>query len=835
MRALSALDAKLYALRGRKVMVRVVIGGVDITDLNGTDWVESVSFGGTLDSPLTTCDIAIRREEHMLSLSPLNLSSKLNQPSVVIGLNKLVIVQTAIVPEGCGRDFATAMNAWTEVFRGRVDNWEGNSNPMTVQCRDISCDVADLHIEKQRAYAIGKRWEGVLLWQPSTYHEVGDLVVPTAPPKFGDSPSKVYYCTVAGLSGQTEPTNWPDDGTPVTDNSVTWVRSNTSVATWSAAHSFNTGDLCRPTPDNGHVYIAFALNGKPSGLTGGAQPSFPTGTPGDWVNDNELRWLLLPEGTDGGIAVEAIMGGLIKDNALAMGVSVPYVWTPNSPSYWRNPFYVNQQPLLEAMRTLALEIGWDVRLKYNDAAFTGTDWGKWLLCFSVPDRAKEAADFTLTSDEYISVPRLASSVQTIRNVIEINYSNHLFTYSDGIPIRETSVRKDDDSIAKYGRRYMGIACALTNNIGTYAEANAAADACLADLKDPIADAEVEGPYRWNVEFGDVVELVGNWYHFTANQKLAVYGYLHTLSNNGACTTRLTLRGKPSLGVMRWLAAGTGPGQAKGAGKKRPPGAHKDSVIATTTPTGARVKFDPPVFIDGPPVGPPGPGEWAESELHLYETPGTAIGEATLYKRQGRCSTFDVTGLVAKTPLYGRVVLVDGIGQRSEPSAELTVTPRQAMLNELDDALKVGCVASFDSSFTVTRAASGLHQTFLNFDNIDVNDHGGIAGTGWEPNHWICPADGLYFITAAVEIGGAVLGQTYQLVVNGLKSQALRYFVADDSVDPDVMGENIILLSGLQYITAAHSFTPELWVNGVAGNFTVSKYGTYFNIFRVWSR
>lgn len=1007
MRSLLALDSKMYSLRARKELVKVLVGGVDVTNLNETDWLEELSYGGELDSPLTTCDLRIRRDDEMFSLAPLNAQSRLNLAGAVIGLNKLVVVSVAIVPEGVGREFADLYGAWTEVWRGRVDSWDESTNPMTVKCRDISCEVADLFIEKLKCYAVGKMAKGVNVWYAGLYAKVGDLIVPSSQPQLGTDFTRVYRCTGAGTTNNNEPT-WPEElGTPVDDGGATWERVDPTPASWQANHLYNLGDLVVEAPpggysgvkfinnwplgppapaitiDNGKAcdlkngsamvnavtdihldlvtgldttplwtadaghplrtnswrvtalcinaagsiwetapfnvsqvrcvgyplwnqntdyvvgdkvsldmgsgryyeciedhrdilpngslhwgywsdaltedpnthekapyytealpaqsvlsgdrplkldwstttpyvegaytvlgwrvyrsrdngawglvahttvpswtdyaaavpffpdpayrkdatanfsaqgvsgvvaagiaastfepagsrYFCIPLNGEASGVSGNSQPIWPVSLAGSSFADGAVKWILLPDASDGGIAVETILAGMLQDHALDLGVQVPYIWTPSTSGYWRNPFYVQQQSLLEALRLLAQEIGWDVRLKYNPAATDHATWGRWRLCFSVPDRAKESADLTLTSDEYSELPRVESSVQTIRNVIAAAYSNSRFTFQDGTPLREWYQEEDAASIAKYGRRYMGIACSLTNFVNTYEEAQAVVRACLADLKDPLIDTEVVGPYRWNVEFGDILCIAGNWYHFTGDQRLGVYGFRHTLSNKGSCTSRLTLRGKPSIGVMRWHAMGVGPGQSKGSNGKKPAGAAKGSIVVSTTPTGAKVKFQPPVVIDGPPVGPPGPGDWAESELHLSVDAGFTPSESTLAKRQGRCSTFDVTGLTPKTLMYGKVVLVDGAGQRSPPSEEFTVTPRQARLSEMDDELKVlSVVLHRDDTWRQLSTGNPLVSA-VPYENPSINiGNGWVQGAGEFTGKFVAPYAGSY--------------------------------------------------------------------------------------------
>lgn len=754
MRTLPAADAKLYGVRDRTVLLKVTCGSHDLTKLSpyNRDWVESVNYSANLDQPVATAEIRVLRDEGYLSMAPLNANSRLNNLggtlAPIIQLRALVVISVAVVPLGHDRNYADTNSLWQEVFRGRIDSWDASANPIVLRCRDISCEVQDLFIERARTYAVGKQNRGVDVWSPGEVVALDEWRVPTQLPELGTAVTPIWVCTTAGTCGTTEPT-W--SGT-VTDGTAVWQARLYGSSGWNPSTAYEMGDSVN---EGGHVYVAVPLGGEAEGTSGTVEPTWPT-TVGASVDDGGVRWIMVPDNTDGGLSIETILAGMLYDNTTLQDITtIPGIWTPTSPGYWRNPMVVQQQSLLEALRALAAEIGWDVRLRYNVALAGHATWGKWRLCLAPPERTKTTPDVEITEDEYEAIPRCESSLEPTRTRVRVVYSDYGDLLPDGSPKRKSVTVVDSTAEAKLGRRFMEISAGSSNGVNSSAEATALANSILSDVSDPGLEVDVSGPYRWNIELTDLVGLAGDWEHFTADQAAAVYGYSHDLSNK-RCKTTLQLRGKPALGVMRWLELQVGPGTSRPATSIHPAGPQDGSVSATGTIKGVVVEYKPPRSLDKPPLGMGGAGQWQETELHLSTSSGFTPSSSTL-EAVSRSNVFTIAGKAPGVPLYGRLVMRDGYGNASGRSSQFSVTPRHVVDADVEPDRIAVLVAALEHAQT---DETGAAQIEFNTATVDT-------ATGFDAAHFFyaAPMDGYYDVRCIAALSGLSSGDTAGLVVN----------------------------------------------------------------------
>lgn len=782
MRATTAYEDVLLALRERNHLLRVWIeydgGDIELTamDIGGTtpavprNWVVGCTINAAVDQPYSTAELRLERECWDLSLNPMQTASPFNYvgaTSPIIALNALVRIEIGMAPVGCDRSwFENAVDDdaldYREVFRGRIEGFDVSINPMVVRLRDISADVADAFIESVRIYAVGKQMWGVKIWSPGSYRALNELTIPTQPPALGLLASRVYQCSQAGNTATAEPA-WPDDGAEFTDGTCKWKRVFFGGTTWAAETSIGIGDIGIATAGGTARYIA-----TQGGDTGATEPTWPT-TVGATVEDGTVRWALLPVGSDGGMAFEAVLGGILGDNVPA----APGVWTPTVSGAWRNPFAVNQMSTLEALRALAAEIGWEVRLAHNPDAGLVDDWADWRLRFSCPDRSATAADFELTQGLWTALPKCTQSVLGIRNVIEVAYTDTADLWPDGNPKRKTVKAEDSTSIAAYGRRYMGITAGTSNNINSSTEATTLANAVLSDLKNPDLDLEVEGPLLWPVEINDLIKVQSDWFHFSSDQTAAVVSYTHDLV---AGKTRLGLRGKPTLGFAHWHSVAVGPGAAPSLVPQPPPGPISGSVGAVAIPGGAAISYSPS-FIErnNSPTGGAGGGggAWAETECHISTSSGFTPSSSTL-KARGRQAKFEITGLTPGTTYYCKLVTIDARGNRSSPSAEEEFVAGAVTKSLLDESLKV---MAFVYMY-VAQEEMGVT------DKIEFDLHWDTGGEWDETNHkFVAPVAGLYLCHVEAHVSGlaAGFGAMTKIAKNGASFDTSGRFVSDGSM------------------------------------------------------
>lgn len=245
--------------------------------------------------------------------------------------------------------------------------------------------------------------------------------------------------------------------------------------------------------------------------------------------------------TPAGTLVETIMQQILDDN---LGAGTVTLFTPVSPAWYITEYTQARGGIMDAIRTLALQIGWDVRYVYDSS-------NVFRLTFFSTDRAKTTPDATIGPNEYLTVARLSMSNQDIRNVVVVNYL-------DGAAQQPASSppATDPGSIAEFGRRYMEIGAGSSSNIDTEPEATAMAIAAVADLSQPPADQEIEQFFFWPVQLGDLLRYQANAVHYDSDQDWGVIGFTHSFALNTHRST-IRVRGKVAGAYRRWLSTRNG--------------------------------------------------------------------------------------------------------------------------------------------------------------------------------------------------------------------------------------------------------------------------------------
>lgn len=246
------------------------------------------------------------------------------------------------------------------------------------------------------------------------------------------------------------------------------------------------------------------------------------------------RWIEVERdyGTVPGVALEGVMQNILDDN---LGVGVVNLSIPVSPLYQISPAYSQQKmPIMDALTALAQLPGFDVRYKWSDLA------SNFLLTLSEPARTKTIPDHTFGPSAYFGVRNLELDLANVRNVVTVSF-----------PFNSSTMVENTDSITKYGRRFFFIQEDEDSPINTAGEAEIMADAILLDLKDPKAEQEVELPFFWPAELGDLYRFSANAVHYNVDTDLAVVSVRHEIAR-GHHRTILTLRGKPAGGYLTWL-------------------------------------------------------------------------------------------------------------------------------------------------------------------------------------------------------------------------------------------------------------------------------------------
>src|SRR5688500_17535137 len=111
------------------------------------------------------------------------------------------------------------------------------------------------------------------------------------------------------------------------------------------------------------------------------------------------RWIEseLIYGSAAGTAVETVMQSILN---ATLGAGVVTLYTPASPGFNIRPYTQQKEPLMDALRTLADMIGWDVRYRWDAGTST------FRLTFQAPPRTKTVPDRTFGPSRILNVGKL---------------------------------------------------------------------------------------------------------------------------------------------------------------------------------------------------------------------------------------------------------------------------------------------------------------------------------------------------------------------------------------------------------------------------------------------
>jgi hypothetical protein len=426
---------------------------------------------------------------------------------------------------------------------------------------------------------------------------------------------------------------------------------------WQPNTDYSAGEYVIPTTAklNGHFYGVNA-----AGTSGSTEPAWLTGSHAVFT-DGGIDWEEWGLGSaTAGTPVETCMQAILDDT---FGVGAITLNVPVSPAWNVKWWQQKRGSVLDALRTLAEQIGWDVRYLYDSASssYKLTLWG--------PPRTKTTPDRTWGPGEIVNLSTLEQSLEAIRNVIRVTYSDSATLDSKGVPMRKVVTVTDSASVTAFGRRWMEIQEASASNIDTSTEANTMANAVLSDLALPNVDLSVEVLFFPWAELGDLYRFLPDGWRYTQQQDLALVSYEHTVNENKARTT-FDVRGKPSGGYLRWLGK---------AGELNPEDVHFDVVATTATPLTVRVAgvvggtIIQASNITGKNVVPEG------YEFHVSRTAGFLPDSSTI-KGSGLKPEVTVTDLVPGKQYYTRTVPFVYNAQRivqGQPSDEVGFTAGRA--------------------------------------------------------------------------------------------------------------------------------------------------------------
>lgn len=413
-----------------------------------------------------------------------------------------------------------------------------------------------------------------------------------------------------------------------------------------------------------------------------------------WVEGDEEEY---GGAAPGGSALETEMQSILDDwGPQRAGIGDPAInlYTPTSPSWNILKYDQEQTPVMTALQSLAMQIGWVVRSRWDDST------GAFRLTLYEPDRTKSTPDFTFDADDYFDVDRVEINLNWIRNAIQVIWYDRTIAEDDPSDRKKVANDQDNASIAKYGRRWAQLAEDSASNIDTSTEAQAFARAALTDLKEPKATLKIRQKYDWRIQLEDLIRYEANGVHFSSDKDLAVASIRHRITR-GTAQTELRLRGQPAgyHDTYEGLIASRGSGLVASTGGGNAPSATTETMAAG----GVRVNV---AFPD--PTGDKDPELFDAYELHEGDSAGFTPSASTL-KTRGRQRAFDLQGPPGETK-YFKAIRVNRDGTRSAASSAASATYGRSGPHLLDpDAQWAG--KFIGQGFGVQTRGSGYEPDF----------------------------------------------------------------------------------------------------------------------------
>lgn len=511
--------------------------------------------------------------------------------------------------------------------------------------------------------------------------------------------TQILQCRdLAGTMAQT----WIEEERVYSFGSVSSVP--VSMRIWRPSTVYTAGEYVLPTEAKRNSKFYKVTTGGTSAST---EPTWPAaGT----VNNGSVVFTFQDATSTAGHDVEDVMQNILDDN----GLSSVLLYTPTTPGWAIKQYIQRREPVLEALRGLAQQIGWDVRYKWRSAT------SQFEFTFFQPDRSKVAIDRTFSASEYTDVNRLSLDISGIRNAIRVIYPRTATLDAAGNPTRTTIEVTDGTSISTYGRLFMEISEADSSQIDTATEATSMANAALADLKDPKAEQSIElsHGFPW-AELGDLYRFTANNRHYSSDQDWAMYSVRH-MADHGRMRTTIETRGKPSAGFDRWHAISGSNNQDEVKDVQQFSSGAGLTVVAIGVIGGARITVTP---------SPERAEDGGLYEFHISGSSGFTPSSSTL-KTVSRSRRVEITDLNPDSTYYTKVVpsyLDGGVVVRGQPSEQVSFVAGKAFAAHLYSQLAHGVLplnGSFETQFDTTLPPD--HWQML---NGTWNTHWGLVSDG----------------------------------------------------------------------------------------------------------
>ena len=620
---------------------------VNLCDVNDIDFVDSISWSDSVDDFVSVGRVRLLRNFSFYNTSPFSgvfgAGTYRDNPFIsTIGSGHLlrsmrrVRIETATMPIGV--EPADVGPQWEVVFDGFIRAVDVDDDFVNVTISDLGCALLDVFIEPNK-----------------------------------DGTDRTYGSTVAtAIAGELQ--KIVDDNDPARYDILTIDDNGAAFAIVITLLSLTT-----PSTDvNGRGKPHHFNAGDTLVISGTANFNTPAGTV-DTVASVTSTTITLSRVTAGAFAAE-VVGQVRSSEAYSYEGGKPTLWTPVSSAWtvyqWNEPA---SKGVLQSLDDIMTQIGWRTRYR----------WDELRTQFRLTSFNPGAGSSVFRGDDFISlfgtlsVARLSTKVDDVRNAWVVEYPDNGNKDPRGNRKIYLVSSIDKTSIRTYGRRFARIRVASDSLINRSTEAQAMATQALADMKDPIAEVEVECLYDRRVQVQDAVEIDVEEY-VAPNQMPQFFGR----DVNGTCVaashsitksqhrSRLTLRRVDDVAytskarvarVERYDDLVSQTGAVPGRGLSPPASALAPTVqylgLLNATRS-ARVSWSVP--------GGDLNRNYLETEVHQSTVTGFTPSSSTLVAVV-RGTNALITGMAATTTYYVKVVHCDRMGNSSAASPQTTYT------------------------------------------------------------------------------------------------------------------------------------------------------------------
>lgn len=618
------------------------IDWVDLCDVNGIDFVDSASWSDSVDDFVSVGRVRLFRNFSFYNTSPFsgtinNDDNPLIDKTIAQHLlqsMRRVRVETATVPYGVTH--ADVGVNWEVVFDGFIRAVDVDEDFVNVTISDLGVALLDTFIEPNRdgtdrTYGTvgGTAIEGELL----------GIVVDNDPARYD-----LLSASTVAL------------GSPIVLTVLSVTTATADVNGRGKPHHFNAGDTLVVSGTTNYNTAAGSV---------------------DTVASVTTTTITLSRVSTAAWATESNVGQILGASTYSYAGGRPSIWTPVSSAWtvfqWNEPA---SKGVLQALDDIMTQIGWRVRYK----------WDELRTQFRLANFNPGSGSSVFRGDDFISlfgttsVSRLSTKVDDVRNawVVEFPENANKDPRANRRVFLKSSV--DKASIRAYGRRFARIRVGSDSLINAGTEAQALATQALGDMKDPIAEVEVECLYDRRVQVQDAVEVDVEEY-VAPNQMPQFFGrdvngtcvsVQHTMSRSQQ-RSRLTLRRVDTIAytskarvarVDRYDDIISQSGAVPGRGQSPPPSALAPTVQnlgAINAIRTARVSWSVP--------GGDLNRNYLETEVHQSTAAAGYTPTSATLVAVVRGTNALITGMTAGLTYRVKVVHCDRMGNRSVESPE----------------------------------------------------------------------------------------------------------------------------------------------------------------------